>query len=310
MAGSLRAAGLPGDVSIYGDLMYEGPTPAGLQAEEWRETRARFLAEAGYTTLDEARQYLKGCEDALAAYPSHEEVVLWLDHRLSDQLILIKVLEWFGRRDRGAARVSLICVDRYPGVDDFAGLGQLTTEQLATLANQRQPVSDRQFALAQKAWNAFTSPDPTLIEGVLETDTSPLPFVANAFRRHLEEFPWMDGGLSRTEREGLSVLREQGPLSGRRLFAAVQRLEEQRFMGDTSFYRIMAALSKSRQPLCRIPDGSFGEVSLTATGQSVIEGNADHIERNGIDRWLGGVHLKGDDAQWRWDSHSARLAGL
>jgi len=56
VAGTLREAAIPGDVSIYGDLMYEGPVPAGLKTEALRDARARFMAESGYTTLEEARQ--------------------------------------------------------------------------------------------------------------------------------------------------------------------------------------------------------------------------------------------------------------
>jgi len=47
VAGTLRESGIPGVISVYGDLMYDGPAPAGLDAEAWRETRARFMAEAG-----------------------------------------------------------------------------------------------------------------------------------------------------------------------------------------------------------------------------------------------------------------------
>ena len=43
------------------------------------------------------------------------------------------------------------------------------------------------------------------------------------------------------------------------------------------------------------------------SGRNVIEGRADQIELNGIDQWLGGVHLKGDRASWRWDATSLRL---
>jgi hypothetical protein len=32
--------------------------------------------------------------------------------------------------------------------------------------------------------------------------------------------------------------------------------------------------------------------------------------RNGIDRWLGGVHLMGGDALWRWDGKRRRLVTL
>jgi hypothetical protein len=42
-------------------------------------------------------------------------------------------------------------------------------------------------------------------------------------------------------------------------------------------------------------------VALTATGRRVLDGEADHVELNGVDRWIGGVHLSGHDVAWRWD---------
>jgi hypothetical protein len=290
--------------------MYEGPAQAGLDAEAWRDTRARFLAEAGYATPEQARQYLKDCEDTLAAFSQHDEVIIWLDHRLSDQLILIKVLEWFSCRNLAGVKLSLVCVGRYPGLDQFVGLGELTANQLTSLADTRFRVGEAQYRTAQAAWNAFTSPDPTEIERFIQTDTSALPFIAAALRRHLEQFPSVDSGLSRTERQALSVLREQLSLSGARLFIAVQRLEEQIFMGNGSFYRVVAGLSEVQHPLLKIsdtPQHSLGAVTITEAGRKVIEGRADHIDLNGIDRWLGGVYLRGDKAAWRWDRDSERI---
>ncbi len=311
VAGTLRKS--PGDVMIYGDLMYEGPAPGGLDAEVWQHTRARFMAEAGYATREEATRYLKTCDDTLAAFTRYEEVVIWLDHRLSDQLILIRVLEWFARQNMSGVKLSLNCIGRYPGMDRFVALGALTADQLASLADTRLRVSETHLRLAQAAWNAFTSPDPTAIERFIEIDTSALPFLAAALRRHLEQFPSVDNGLSRTERQALSVLREHSSLAGRRLFAAVQRQEEQIFIGDGSFYRLMEELASARNPLVQISDAAqldLGEVTITDAGRDVIEGRADHIELNGIDQWLGGVHLEGDQAAWRWDRASARIQAI
>jgi len=256
---------------------------------------------------------MKACEDTLASFSQHAEVVIWLSHTLSNQLILIKVLDWFSRRDLGSVKLSLICVGHFPGTDRFVGLGGLYADQLASLADTRLPVGDAEYRTARAAWKAFTSPDPTEIERFLQTDTSALPFIVAAFRRHLEQFPSIDSGLSRTERQALSVLRDRGPLSAGPLFVAVRDLEEQVFMGDTSFYRIMADLSEAPHPLVRISDtfdNRLGEVSLAETGRRVLESHADHIDLNGIDRWLGGVHLTGDKAAWRWDRTSERLVRL
>jgi RNA polymerase sigma factor (sigma-70 family) len=311
VAGTLRESSIPGVVSIYGDLMCEGPAPTGLDVEAWIETRARFIADFHDKTLDEAREYVKGCEGTLAAFSEYDEVVIWLDHRLSDQLILIKVLDWFSRRDLGGVRLSLICVGPYSGLDNFVALGALTMDQLVSLADTRLPVGEAQFRTAQAAWHAFTSPDPTEIERFIATDTFVLPFAAAALRRHLEEFPSVDSGLSRTERQALSILSNPSSLSLGRLCVAVWRQEEAVFMGDTSFYRIMADLSNVRHPLVQISGKSQhepGNVAITETGRKVLEGKADHVALNGIDRWLGGVHLKGDKTVWRWDRTSERLA--
>lgn len=312
VAGTLRESMIPGVVLTYGDLMYEGPAPAGLDDHTWLDIRAHFIADAGYATLEDARQYLKTCESTLAAFSQHDEVVIWLDNKLSNQLILIKVLDWFSRRNLGRVKLSLICIGQYPGLDYFRGLGALTADQLISLADTRLPVGEAQYRTAQAAWTGFTSSDPREIESFIATDTAALPFVAAALRRHLEQFPSADNGLSRTERQALAVVHEHGALSGAQLFSAVQRQEEQVFMGDWSFYRMMTELSETRHPLVRIWDQSqhsLGSITITEVGCRVIEGRADHINLNGIDRWIGGVHLNGDKAAWRWDGASQRIVG-
>jgi RNA polymerase sigma factor (sigma-70 family) len=320
VAGTLRESAIPGEVLIYGDLMYEGPAPAGLRDEEWWDIRARFLSNTGEFAFEEARRYLGVFEGSLSAISKHDETVLWLDHRLSDQLILIKLLSWFHRAHFGQSQLSLICVGRYPGMDQFVGLGQLTADQLASLADTRSRVSDAQFRLASAAWRAFISSDPSDIERAIERGTSALPFLGAALRRHLEQFPSVENGLSRTERQALSILHENGSLSAIRLFFAVQKMEDPLFMGDTSFLRILRELASSRHALIRIandgqressgPTGgisSSSEVTLTEIGLRVLDGQEDHVRLNGIDRWLGGVRLAGADAAWRWDSDQARL---
>jgi hypothetical protein len=39
----------------------------------------------------------------------------------------------------------------------------------------------------------------------------------------------------------------------------------------------------------------------------VLRGQEDYIRLNGIDRWLGDVHLFGAEAAWRWDQEASRL---
>jgi hypothetical protein len=41
---------------------------------------------------------------------------------------------------------------------------------------------------------------------------------------------------------------------------------------------------------------------LTEAGKDVLVGKRDWIRMGGSDRWVGGVHLKGRNARWRWDA--------
>jgi hypothetical protein len=310
-AAPFRRAGIPGDLTVWADVLWEGPLHAAGNAAEWRRARAEYLADAGYASLADALATAERGDAAVERWPEYDEVVLWFEHDLFDQLLLVRHLEWFGRRPLGRTILSLICIDRFPGVARFDGLGQLKPEQLATLLPSRQPVTAAQLALGTRAWSAFTGRDPIRLQTLMGQTTGTLPFLAAAIHRYLEEYPDQDG-LSRTERSILEVLAE-GRRSPIELFMALQRMEESVFMGDTSYWRIVRGLERGPSPLVRIdavggrqalPDGT---VEITDAGRSVLAGTSDWVIMAGVDRWHGGVHLVGHSVPWRWDRMRARL---
>ncbi|MDP4504935.1 hypothetical protein [Nonomuraea turcica] len=42
-------------------------------------------------------------------------------------------------------------------------------------------------------------------------------------------------------------------------------------------------------------------LSLIGAGRHVLHGRQDHVTLNGVDRWIGGVHLAGRAVPWRWN---------
>ncbi|MBB4636201.1 DUF1835 domain-containing protein [Longimicrobium terrae] len=307
-ADAIRAAGAPGPVLPWRDVLHDGPVPAGLPLAELSRIRAEFIASRGWASPEDAERSFRERDDALAAARDEDEVVLWFEHDLYDQLQLVQVLDEAARLP---VRLTLINPAQY--------LGPSAPEQLRALFHLRAPVTPAQTALARAAWEAFRAPDPRGIQSLLETDTSALQHLGSALRRHLQQFPWTTDGLSRTERQALRSLAD-GPGSFAEAFAANQARESAIFLGDSSFLGVLADLGADPDPLVTWDDGApvralapgvtiasvaDHRLTLTDNGRAVLEGRAAWAPRT--DRWLGGVHLRAGESGWRWNDDTGQI---
>lgn len=308
----LEQSSVEGTFSIWADALYDGPVPAGVSDDELARLRARHWAAQMKGQAEQVAARALGWNAALTDYRSFDEVVFWLEHDLFDQLILLRHLHWLSTIDPGSTRFSLICIGAFPGFADFKGLGQLTSEQLATLPDQRKPITPAEIALGRAGWPLFRAADPQPLLEWMAGDLSVLPFMQGALSRHFDDFPSTRDGLSRSERQILTALR-QGMHTFGEIFVACQRMEERVYMGDGTFWSILKGLASGRNPLAVLNEATddFNSASLRVTlndlGEVVLDGGADHVELNGIDRWMGGVHLSPANL-WRWDADSQTLS--
>jgi|GEM_PF-433091 len=305
---ALRESGVPGTVMTWQDPLIEGATPAGVTEQQWLELRAQQLTEI-FPTSAQAMQALQNMDRQLAEYTRYQEVVLWFDACLYDQIILCRQLDWFAQQELGDTALSLICIGSYPGVPLFHGLGQLTHEQLAGLLPQRQTVTPAQTVLGVAAWQAYRSADPIAIERLLAQDTSALPYLAPALLKHLKRFPSVQNGLNRLEQEMLELVASGECRRFEQIFMRLSELEHPAYFGSEYLADQLTALTSGQHPLLS-RDEVDASYSLTAEGEAVMRCQADWIARNGIDRWLGGVHLHGIQAQWRWDNQQRKLVRM
>jgi hypothetical protein len=290
----IRALGLGGDVLPWRDVLHEGPVPAPATLDSLRPLRAQFHAGYnGLTAVEIAREF-EVRDRRLGASHRDSEVALWFEHDLYDQLQVVQILDWFAARGR-PQRLTLAQSDDY--------LGPMDGGRLRTLWERRADVTDAQLEAARRAWTAFAAPDPRALEFVLD-QVAALPYLGAALVRHLEEFPATDTGLSRTERQILETL-VVGSWPLRELFPAAHHdREDPYFLGDLPFFDTVQTLAAGDRPLVS-QEGD--RVWLTDAGREVLAGQRDRIEALGIDRWLGGVHLKGRRVPFRWDASARRI---
>ena len=294
----IKSTGVTGDILPWRDVLHEGPVPAPATLDSLRPLRARFLAEGGGAAVEVARE-LEERDRRLGAMGADEEVALWFEHDLYDQLQLAQVLDWCATSRRAPTartpRLTLIQADDY--------LGMMKTDDARARWQARLDVTDAQLEAAQRAWGAFSSPDPRAIERVLD-EIGALPFMRPALKRHLEEFPAVDNGLSRTERQTLETL-VVGSWPFHDLFHAAHiEREDPFFLGDLVFLDLLKALASGDEPLVRM---DHEKAWLTDAGRETLAGTRDRVATLGIDRWLGGVHLRGRHVPFRWNPIAARI---
>jgi hypothetical protein len=284
---------------VWRDVLHEGPVPA-VGDEELRAVRARFLG------VD--RAVFEARDEALAA-GREGEYVLWFEADLYDQLQIAQILERLARLQVAPERITLICIGEHIGFARFGGVGELDGPQLAALpARVAVEVSAEALELARRAWAALCAPDPGGLGAIVAARSPVLRFLPEAFDRLCREYPSVRDGLSLTERRLVAAVSNGAMRAGDAFVRAAAR-EMRPFLGDTWAYAAIERLARCETPLLDAarPVGRTAAVALTDAGRAVLAGDEDHVTLNGVDRWVGGVHLHGHDPP-RFDEGTEAVA--
>ena len=302
----MKEANIPGEFLPWRDVLHDGPVPEGLSFDELSKARAQFIIERGWGTPENIMNSFMERDAVIKSFAKYEKVILWFEHDLYDQLQILQILNWFHFNFAGEVELSIICTDRY--------LGMLSPEEMKGLVKYEDPITETHLTLSSKAWSAFRSRSPEKWHGLLNTDTSVLPFLEGSIIRLLEEYPSCSNGLSRTAQQTLAII-SQGEKRPGKVFGLYQETEDRRFLGDSSFWVILHELLEANPPLLKLPEGKEltlptnpdQELTITPMGEEVLAGKSDWLDMVQIDYWIGGVHLTSGNI-WCWNSSSGSLA--
>lgn len=320
-AEGLRQSGCVADndaVLPWRDVLHDGPVPFDRDRQSFREVRSAFLTSRQWTSADKARSDLAHRDDTLDQHDG--AIVLWFEPDLYDQLQLIQVLSRIVERgSRSVADIS----ESVSMVPADTMLGSLAPSGFPPLFAARRHVGADAFERATRAWHAFTATTPQLFVDVMHRETAGtsggswprtfandahecLPYLGHALHRQFSEYPDRDTGLSRSEEQICrSLVNGRVPL-GQLFPLAHHGHETWPWLGDWSFAWYIERLRTAKHPLVHVTDAALfseskstpptpeywtREVALTPFGHAVINGAANAIIENGIDRWIGGTHL-------------------
>lgn len=276
----LEQTGIPGEVFVWHDILYDGPRNPGWPTQSTLQDRSRFIEAETANGL--SREYvLKTFIDQyqkLEDHPPSIPIVLWFDACLFDQSMLVHILTCLDHLN--LSFVELICVDEFPGIDPYNGLGQMTPAQLASVYDRKRTVTPEEFEFARTVDAAFADQDLELFKTLSRMNDAAIPWIPKAVKRWLEELPDKNTGFGKLETLILKALDQgiQKPIEIFKFVAQTDTLPQ--YWGDTMLWAKINGLADRNPPLVTI-SGSVNRLpqyihDLDLT-QVTIERNSDGL---------------------------------
>jgi hypothetical protein len=293
------------EILIWRDVLIEGPVPGDITDDELANIRAQHIEQA--FGLNDVRADFTRRDERFNAISNDDEVELWFESDLHDQL---QIIQFLSRVEERRLTVQITLTLAPPPLPNH----------IDAMAKKLPPLDPDHIREASMLWRAFRSANPEALLAAAQSEGA-LPEVRASFARLLEEYPSPFDGLGRIERNALLAIRD-GAITPGLAFRHYQQTETLPFLGDLGFYSRLDVLQNCAKPLLHgLAGGGIARAAnsnmsveythtpleLTDTGLAVLERRADFIALNGIDRWLGGVHLERGNA-WRYDPEHQTLS--
>jgi hypothetical protein len=241
---------------------------------------------------------------------SAEVVNVWLGVDLDNQMFLAWLLELAAQIGLDPQRIRVVQFERHPvtgePVMDVGELGPEVAADHPTPASLTSPAVDSLRA----AWAAIAAPEPSSLLRYIEAHAESPTVFHRAFSRILGRFPCRDRGLNRWELELLRRVPTTPIKAGEVIELAIKACEGELDRGNGLYLEDrLRRLSSPRLPRPLLERSGSTEVfsielALTDAGRSVLHGQANAVDLNGIDDWVGGTHLQSttDRVWFRRDS--------
>jgi len=234
-------------------------------------------------------------------------IFLWLGTTVAEQLLLAWLVTVFQILGIGTGALRLLDL-KSPRPDLDRSIAVLNSENLKEMTRWRRP-AEGELASYETAWRAASSPSPEGLVALCAPDTPHPAPLKEALRAFMARYPAVDTGLNYWDRIILANCRKHGPKAARIIgYTMAHDSRYPDWSGDVYLFDRLKRLGESRlaHPLIALNGNlsamRFVEATITETGQRALDGEANFVALNGIDDWVGGVHLRADTGSpWAFD---------
>ena len=278
-----------------------GPAPATNDLGVWRSTRERFIRDMYIEWPDFSFDEYADNGLLMNAERLGQEtpVIVWVACGLPEQLLLAWVIFLFDRLRLDMSKLSVVQFEKLRPRQRVLAMGELSPENIREFYPEPRHLNSEEAEELRRAWRVYTSSDPTVLSRYV-AETSPMPLLHQAVGQLVYRYPDVQSGIGVWDERLLHYTMEKGPAGARVIGYTMGFSETLDQVGDSYLFRRLIALGSAdlASPLISITGSARTmrecEVKLTTFGQKVLAGEANHVQENGIDDWVGGVHLSAE----------------
>ncbi|MBI1186421.1 MAG: DUF1835 domain-containing protein [Alphaproteobacteria bacterium] len=298
-AGIKEAFGLTPDlVLIQRDPVSYGPAPQTSDLREWRAIREQFLKGIHPRfpdfSFDEWKQ-----DDLILNFSrlnAAPMIVAWLGEGTADQLFAAWLIHYLRATQCDLAKLHFVTFAR-GSWRSILSAGELSAEQIRELASGPVPAAAEQADELALVWQSYSSDNPRALATYLDTHAGPL---RDAIAPILMRYPEVKSGLGFWDRLLLENARDHGPKLARAIGNTMIPIQPENYLDSVGDGFLFDRAIRMSSPLAARPlisvCGNRQEmractVALTEDGVGVLAAERNAVQLNGIDDWIGGVHL-------------------
>lgn len=295
-AGSLKAAlHLSRDrILVNEDMLSCGPAPATDDLGVWRSARERYLKEIMASPDFSFGEYAAdGLLTNAERLRQERAVAVWVGLGLPEQLLLAWVVFLFDRLELDLSKLEIFQFETLRPTQNVLSLGELSPEDIRDYKPAPHQLSPAEADELRHLWKVYTSDDPAALSSYV-AGSSAMPIAHRAIRELLYRYPDVRSGLRVWDECLLRHTLDKGPRAVRVIGHTLGSMSLD-WLGDMHLFRRLVGMADVRSPLISLTGSRESmrdcEVRLTSFGHDVLAGNANTVQENGIDDWIGGVHL-------------------
>ena len=288
-----------GNLLVNFDPLSCGPLPKFKNLEYWKNIRRDFIAtiyseEPDFSFHDYKHDILNNIEGLKKA----EQIYLWIGSGLAEQIFYVWLIQLLQVISADLNKLRIVQFHQAPNKKfEVVSIGLLNPDQLSKHPPPKI-LTNKEIEHLNRVWDVISGSDPLSLLSLLKEKAGPLPLLSRSLRYLLGRFPDYKSGLGFWDEKLLHYTLEKGPKAARIIGHTIgNTFDNLDWIGDQYLYHRLRNMGnhalkqqlvelKGRSPKMRDTD-----VYLINTGRSVLSGEVNNVELNGLDDWICGIHL-------------------